>query len=166
MHKDFMHKDFYLGIFGLAFAGAYYTMAEAIPRSLLADAIGAHGLPRVYAFVFAGLSLILVARAVVLRLCARPGAGDDGGEVITRPHLMRASGMLCIGIFYIVALPWIGYIPALAILTAATVHYQGGKVTWRAAALSVAGAIILWLIFVVALDIPQPPGLWPEIFAR
>jgi hypothetical protein len=165
MHR-FMPKDFYLGIFGLAFAGAYYAVAEAIPRSLLADAVGAHGLPRVYAIVFAGLSLILVARAVLLRLRAKPQAAEDGGEAITRTHLMRAAGMLGIGVFYIVALPWIGYIPALAILTAATVHYQGGKVTWRTAGLAVAGAVVLWLVFVIALDIPQPPGLWPEIFAR
>ena len=161
-----MHKDFYLGIIGLAFAGAYYAMAEAIPRSLLADAVGAHGLPRVYAIGFAVLSLILVARGVLLRLRAKPQADEDGGEEITRTHLTRAAGMLGIGVFYIVALPWIGYIPALAILTVATVHYQGGKITRRTVALAVVGALVLWAIFVVALDIPQPPGLWPEIFAR
>ncbi len=159
-----MNKDFYLGVIGLAFAGAYYAMAEAIPRSMLADNVGAHGLPRVYAAVFAVLSLILVMRAVLLRL--RAGAGADGEGEITRIHLTRAAGMLGIGIFYIVALPWIGYIPALAVLTAATVHYQGGRITRRTIGLTIGGAVILWLIFVVVLDIPQPAGLWPEIFAR
>jgi len=30
--------------------------------------------------------------------------------------------------------------------------------------LAVSGAIALWLLFVVILRIPQPPGLWPAFF--
>lgn len=158
-----MNRDFYLGVFGLVFAGAYYVLAESIPRSMLADAVGAHGLPRVYAVLFGALSLILLVKAAIAR--AR-GASGDGGIELTRTQLIRAAGMLGIGVFYIVTLPWIGYIPALAALIVATVHYQGGAVGAKIVALAVGGALVFWLLFVAVLDIPQPPGLWPELFAR
>jgi len=47
----------------LALAIGYYLLAVQIPESQLADAVGPQGLPRIYAYVLGGLSLVLIARA-------------------------------------------------------------------------------------------------------
>ncbi len=48
----------------LALAIGYYLLAAQIPESQLADAVGPQGLPRIYAYVLGGLSLVLIARAL------------------------------------------------------------------------------------------------------
>ena len=42
----------------------YYLLAAQIPESQLADAVGPQGLPRIYAYVLGGLSLVLIARSL------------------------------------------------------------------------------------------------------
>ena len=42
----------------------YYLLTAQIPESQLADAVGPQGLPRIYAYVLGGLSLVLIARAL------------------------------------------------------------------------------------------------------
>ena len=69
--------------------------------------------------------------------------------------------------------PWVGYLVSIALLIAATAWYQGGTVTGerdtahparRILLVAASGAVVLWLLFVVLLGIPQPSGVWSEIF--
>ena len=48
----------------LALAIGYYLLTAQIPESQLADAVGPQGLPRIYAYLLGGLSLVLIARAL------------------------------------------------------------------------------------------------------
>jgi len=152
----------------LALAIGYYAVAGAIPHSGLADATGPAGLPKAYALLLAGLSLILIARSLATRrsglVTRKPGTGR-------RPTLesripspgSRAIGVLTIGIVYIWAVTWLGYVLSLAGLIAATSYYQGGPLTRQVAIVAVIGALFFWLLFVLLLRIPQPAGLWPGL---
>jgi hypothetical protein len=72
--------------------------------------------------------------------------------------------MLLIGVVYVVIVPWLGYLLSIALLIAGTAWYQGGTIHGRVILVSFSGALLLWLLFVVILRIPQPPGAWTSIF--
>ena len=155
-----MNGDVVLGCAALALAVAYYFAAAAIPDTLLSDTIGPRGLPKIYAVVLAGLALVLIAG----------GRGQWEGRTKKREGdasganplgLARPLGMLMIGALYVVVVPWLGYVPTIAVLIAGTTYYQGGVMSGRVAITAVAGALFLWLLFVALLDIPQPAGIWP-----
>ena len=148
-----MNRDVVLGCAALALAIGYYLAAAAIPDTLLSDAIGPQGLPKIYAVVLALLAIVLLIQSRV-----RP---DTTESHIDRRVLARVAGMLAIGILYILVVPWLGYVPTIAILIAGTTYYQGGVMSGRVAIMSTCGAIFLWLLFVALLAIPQPAGLWP-----
>lgn len=175
--------DLPLGVITLVIAVAYYVMAAAIPTSLLADTVGPQGLPKAYAAALAGLSLVLIARAWAARYRTQPwsstadhgasvadGAGGDAGAAAGAGlravgHAAgRAAGMLLLGVAYLALVPYAGYIVTLAALIVATTYYQGGRIDRRIATVGVSGALFLWVLFVVLLGIPQPPGVWPSIF--
>jgi hypothetical protein len=152
-----------LGIVTLAIAAAYYLMTLRIPQSDIADVIGAQGLPKTYAALLAGLSIILIVRALVARRTApRPptGAVTPGME---RNVAWRMFGMLMNGVIYILVVPWLGYLLSIAALIAATVYYQGGGFNRRVAAVAFGGAVFLWLLFVRLLHIAHPAGIWPSL---
>lgn len=136
----------------LAVAGGYYAAATFIPESQLADAVGPQGLPKTYAAVLAFLSLILIVQSA-------QAAPEE-----QRYALGRVAGMLAIGVVYIIAAPWIGYIPSIAALILVTIYYQGGAINRRVALVSVSGAVFFWLLFVFVLGIPQPAGFWSSLF--
>ncbi len=162
--------DLVLGVLTLGIAIAYHVAAAAIPTSQLADAVGPQGLPKVYAVVLAGLSLVLITRALLARRndnsSAPAGAEETAREAV--PSLpqatRRAAGMLLIGVMYIALVPYAGYIVTLAALIVTTTYYQGGRIDGRIAVVGVSGALLLWVLFAVILGIPQPTGVWSSIF--
>jgi len=172
-----MGRDLAFGIATLALSASYYWMATAIPESQLADAIGPEGLPRTYAVLLGGLSLVLIARSLGAR---DSGLGARGSPVESRipsaesriPNpesrvpsprspLWRVAGMLAIGIVYILVAPWLGYLLSIAALILATTYYQGGAINRQVAVVALSGGIFFWLLFVVMMRIQQPPGWWP-----
>ncbi|OFW51154.1 MAG: hypothetical protein A3G77_10925 [Acidobacteria bacterium RIFCSPLOWO2_12_FULL_68_19] len=151
---------------GVVVAAGYYRMAAAIPTSALADAVGPQGLPKAYAVVLAALSLLLVGRSLRTRNAdPRPRIPDPESRIPDpRFHLLRALGMLAIGVVYIAVVPWLGYVVALAGLVLAATWYRGGVFNGQIATVAAAGAIVFWLLFVRLLGIPHPPGVWPTLF--
>ena len=163
-----MNADVVFGSAALALAVGYYLVAATIPSSLLADAIGPQGLPKTYAIILAGLSLILIVRSV--RLPPSPGFGETGKPdldvsrkpTVSRP-LWRVAGLLAIGVAYVFVVPWLGYMASLAALIMATTYYQGGALNRQVVVIALGGAVVFWLLFVVLLGIPQPAGFWPSL---
>jgi hypothetical protein len=153
-----VNKDLAFGSAALVLAGGYYLMAAAIPQSLLADAIGPQGLPKSYAVLLAGLSLILIVRSMAGRRAAPRGSVRSAV-----PVLGRVAGMLAIGVLYTLLVPSFGYLLSLAGLIFATTYCQGGPANRRVALVAVCGAVFLWLLFVRLLGIPQPAGFWPSL---
>jgi putative tricarboxylic transport membrane protein len=146
-------RDGALGIAGLVLAGAYYLVAADVPESQLADAVGPQGLPKIYATVLAGLSLILIARSF------------SRGAVVDQkaPPMIRPLGLLAFGAVYLAVVPWLGYLLSIAALIAATTWYQGGIFNRRIVLVAAGGAVAFWLMFVRLLGVPHPPGIWPSL---
>jgi hypothetical protein len=163
--KDKAQRELVLGSATLTIAIVYYLLAIRIPESDIADVIGAQGLPKTYAVLLAGLSLILIVRAARARRTAdtpdRTPAQPAQG--LQRGVGWRVVGMLMNGVIYILVVPWLGYILSIAALIAATVYYQGGQLNRRTAAVAIGGAIFLWLLFVRLLHIAHPAGIWPSL---
>jgi hypothetical protein len=145
-----VHRDLVCAAAGLALAGTYYTAADAIPTSLLADAVGAAGIPKLLAVALALLSLLLVARS----LLAGARAETAGG-----PHL-RALGVAGLGFVYVMAAPYLGYPLALALLVAAATLYYGARPRPGVFLYAIGCAALLWLVFAKLLGVAMPPGLW------
>ena len=170
MNRSIVNRDFICGLCTLAVAIVYYFGAAAIPESELADAVGPEGLPKSYAWILAGLSLLLMINSFMGKGGARKSV-PGGAQAAVAPaaktssatgmrEVLRAAGMLAIGAVYVLVLPWIGYPVGIGLLVAATVLYQGGKITLGWLAVSVGAAALFWVIFVLILHIPEPVGLW------
>ena len=162
-----MQKDAVLGLITLAVAIAYYLAADAIPETVLGDAVGAAGLPKLYAYALAAFSLALIVRggrqsAVSSRQWAVGSGQEEGRQPAagSRQSVLRAAGVVLLGVVYIVIVPWVGYMPAIGVLIGATAYYEGVRNRW-AAIVAVCGAAFFWLLFVQLLGIAQPAGLWP-----
>jgi len=156
-----MGRDVAFGSATLALSAAYYWMAAAIPESQLADAIGPRGLPRSYAVLLGVLSLILIVKSLRTRAKVSPTPDPRSPVPGPRSPLWRVAGMLAIGVVYILAAPWLGYLLSIAALILATTYYQGGAINRQVAVVALAGGIFFWLLFVVMMRIQQPPGFWP-----
>ncbi len=155
-----MDRDLAFGGTTLALSAGYYWMAAAIPRSQLADAVGPQGLPRVYALLLGILSLALIVKSLRRRAVLR--SPSPLSSPVSSP-IWRVAGMLAIGIVYILAAPWLGYLLSIAALILATTYYQGGAVNRQVVVVALSGGILFWLLFVVLMRVPQPPGWWPPL---
>lgn len=152
-------RDFAFGTLMLAVGLAYYWLTTQVPQSTLDDEVGPVGLPRLYAVILVALSVVTIVRAALAVVRRQPPVRDDG-----RRQSWRFAGMLLIGVLYVAIVPWLGYLPSIAMLIAGTAWYQGGAINRRVVVVSASGALILWLLFVAFLRIPQPPGVWTSIF--
>jgi putative tricarboxylic transport membrane protein len=152
-------RDFTFAAVMLAVGIAYYALTTQVPQSTLDDAVGPVGLPRLYAIMLVALSLITIARVALAAVRRQRPHHDDASR-----QSWRFAGMLLIGVLYVAIVPWLGYLPSIAMLIAGTAWYQGGAINRRVLVVSASGALILWLLFVAFLRIPQPPGAWTSIF--
>jgi hypothetical protein len=139
---------------------AYYWLTTQVPQSTLDDEVGPVGLPRLYAVILVALSVATIVRPALAVGRRRQSPQPDR---VPRQS-WRFAGMLLIGVLYVAIVPWLGYLPSVALLIAGTSWYQGGAINRRVVLVSAAGALILWLLFVAFLRIPQPPGAWTSIF--
>ncbi len=152
-------RDVWFGTVVLAVGLAYYWLTIQVPQSALDDAVGPVGLPRLYVVILVASSVVLIVRA------ALAGGRRDAQQRDDMPRRSwRFAGMLLIGVLYVVIVPWLGYLPSIALLIAGTAWYQGGAINRRVLVVSASGALLLWLLFVAFLRIPQPPGAWTSIF--
>ena len=158
-----MGRDLAFGGVTLALSGAYYRMASTIPESRLADAIGPQGLPKIYAVLLAGLSLVLIARSLGAR-SPSPESRAPNPESRVRSPLWRVAGMLAIGVVYILVAPSLGYLLSIGALILGTTYYQGGTINRQVAVVALGGGIFFWLLFVVMMRIQQPAGFWSSLF--
>ena len=151
-----MVREFVCGWSALALAGAYYAAAAVLPTSFLSDEVGADGLPKMLAIALGVLGILVLCRAALrrgARAAGEPAAGAGGTA-----HL-RALGMLAFGIAYAALTPWLGYPVATAALIFVVAAYAGQRPSLRLAAISGAGGLMLWVMFVRLLGVAMPPGV-------
>jgi hypothetical protein len=173
MHEPSMPRNLIGGVASIAIGAGYLFMAMSIRASALDDTVGPAGFPKGLAFAMIGLGLILCLQSFwalrARRSAALTGAAADsveaaGDESHGLHGLLRAAGMLALGIGYLLIVRWLGYVPAIALLIIAAAVYLGTPFSWRVAAIGVGGAIVYWVVFVWVLRIPQPAGLLGGLF--
>jgi putative tricarboxylic transport membrane protein len=150
-----VRRDLVCAALGLALAVAYYAAADALPRSLLADGVGADGVPKLLAAALAVLSVALGARAVFAGAAAAPGRSDSG-----RLRHLRALGVAALGAAFVVLAPALGYPLALALLLLAATFYYGAAPSLRVVIYAAATAAALWLVFARGLGVAMPAGVF------
>ena len=143
----------------LIVAAGYFVASGEINRSALADEVGAAGVPVVYAATLAGLAVALAIKALI---AARFGAGTsgDGNFARVRRRLVRAAGMLAIGVAYLAVVAVAGYLLTLVAVVAVVALYQGERLGWRLAGIAAGGGVLFFVFFDRLLGVDMPAGLW------
>lgn len=166
-------RDVWVGLGAIALSAWYWREADSIPISPLDGAVNAAVIPKALAWAMVGFSVILILRALAVeamyvraaRQAARPAPRpEDEGRDFTPAQHLKAAGVLAIGIGYLLILPWLGYVPSMALLVGATSIYIGARAGAYSAGVAVAVAVAYDLLFVRLLDIPLPAGFWPSLF--
>lgn len=152
---------------GLAFSLVYINFARGIEDSLLADAVGASGVPVSVGALMAIASAALLVKGfmpVARRATGKEEEADDGGASASRPHLL-AAGLLLILAVYLLALPWLGYVVSIGLMAAAIGWFAGGREVKVLLGFTVFTGPILWFLFDFALKVRMPAGIWPALFS-
>jgi len=157
------------GALGVVLASVYVLYARSIEDSMLADAVGAAGVPTGVGVMLALASLALLLKT--LRSAAddltdeMPAPGMAASGVSRRPHAM-AAGLLAILAVYVALLPVLGYVPSIGLLIGAVAWFAGARQLLSVTACMVLAGPLLWLMFDWALEIRLPVGLWPQWLGR
>jgi hypothetical protein len=160
------------GVAAILIGAGYLTMALRLRESALADAVGPAGFPKLLAGSMMVLGIILCVQSLLAKRARRASAPVAAGGQIPEDEDLdadarrsgwigtrRAAGMLALGIAYLIIVPYLGYVPSIALLIVAAALYQGAAWSWRLPAVAAAGAVVYWLVFVQLLGIPLPAGL-------
>ena len=151
-------RDFVGGLIAFLLGSLYLVFAFRQRVSALADTVGPAGMPKVLGFLMLGLGVILCIQSAVHAMQTNaPGRYEWQGE---GKRLLRALGLVCLAVSYLVLVAILGYVPAITILLALVEVKLGAQPTWRLAFIAGGGAIILWAIFVLLLDVPMPTGIF------
>jgi hypothetical protein len=161
------------GAIGVAASLAYISAARSIEDSLLADAVGASGVPVAVGILMASASFVLLIKGLLLATKERgaggrsPQAPEDAHASPAspwRPHML-ATGLIVILAVYLVVLPWLGYIVSVGLLAVAVAWFSGGREVKSLLGFAVLTGPSLWFFFDFALKIRMPAGFWPVLFS-
>jgi len=152
-------RDIVTSLLIMGLAGVYYITADALPRSFLSDEIGAEGYPKLLSIALFGFACILLVQGFLSRHI-KTSASQKQKE---KHAAQKAAIMLLIGIGYLIAVPILGYAPAVGLLIFTVAVFQGEPVSRKLVLTGVLSACSFWLFFVYVLDIPMPAGIWPNL---
>jgi len=158
-----MHRDAITGIVLMVLAVLYYMMADALPKSLLSDNVGAEGFPKLLASALFLLSLVLLLMGLFKRRSANP-AEEQKKRALEKQGALKAAGMLILGVLYLLFVSLIGYPLAVGFLIAAVLLYYKEALSLKVVITAGIGGILFWVFFVFAMDIPMPMGIWARLF--
>jgi putative tricarboxylic transport membrane protein len=169
-----MARDAVIGLVLIGLAVVVWLGAEGLPKSPLGGQIGADGFPKLLAGSLGVLALVLIGQTLLVgrrggsRRAASvppPSAQPASPSAVNgwRPH-RRAAGMLAIGVVYLAVLSTLGFVFSTVLLLLAVALYSGRALSLQLLVIAAAGSAILYLLFVILLDVPLPPGFWPGLF--
>jgi hypothetical protein len=143
-------RDLGFGAAAILLGLFWYLQAAAIEDSLLSDAVGAGGVPKVLAAIMAGAGALLVLRTL---LRAPP---EEAGRAWLAHG--KALGLLALMVAYVLAAPVLGYPLAIGLFAAAVAVYAGAPVGLTPLAFGAGVAAVFWTGFVKLLGIAFPVG--------
>ncbi|MCJ7800018.1 MAG: tripartite tricarboxylate transporter TctB family protein [Polaromonas sp.] len=152
------YADRISGALGIALSASYVAYSQTIEDSMLADTVGASGVPN-------GVGLVMLLASAALLVKAKPPRVTDEMPAPTeagsgRPHV-QALGLLAVLVVYVLILPLAGYWISIALLLGAVAWLVGARTPKTLLLCAVLGASALWLLFSMALQVRMPSGLWP-----
>jgi hypothetical protein len=137
-----LRRNLALAALGLALAGACWAAADALPVSLLADEVGAGGVPK-------GLAALLALLSIGI-------AFTRESETAPMQDHLKALGIAALGFAYVALVSFLGYVISIALLAGGAALYYGARRTAGVALFALASAGILWLAFGALLGIALP----------
>lgn len=142
----------YIAIGGvcLLLGAAYLGLAVELPFGTL-DQPGAAVFP-----VLVGTLMIVISLVTVWEGWRM--LSGDAAEFPLGEDLRRLVGLVAALLVYFIALPWVGQLIGSACFATALVRLLSGKGWLRCAAYGVIIAILLHVVFVVALKVTMPRG--------
>jgi putative tricarboxylic transport membrane protein len=153
-----LSRDFMGGLVAVLAGGLYLSLSLKLRSSALADSIGPAGLPNTLGILMIILGLVLCAQALWQYFkSGRPKTSEWQGQ---GRRILRAFGLLCLGMGYLVLVKILGYAMSIAILLALVALYQGATASWRVLAIAAGGAATLWAVFVLLLGVSMPSGIF------
>ncbi len=159
-----MHRDSVTGIVLIVLAGLYYKMADALPRSMLSDNVGADGFPKLLSVALFALSSFLLVRGLFMRHPANTAEAQEK-KAHEKQAALKAAGMVLLGVLYLIFVSLIGYPLAVGLLIAGVLLYYKEAFSLKVLITAGLGGIFFWVFFVFALGIPMPMGIWAKLFA-
>jgi putative tricarboxylic transport membrane protein len=159
-----MTKSLACGLVTILVAALYLYAASGLRPSLLEDAVGSAGFPRLLGWGMALTGAVLVLQDLWARVRGRTVTEAEGwipSEAFragARRATLRAAGVVAIILLYLLLFEPAGYPVAVAVLIGATSIYLGAAPGRRTAFVALLGALALWLLFGVLLQIPLPMG--------
>jgi hypothetical protein len=155
------HTDRLTGILGIAVSSMYVYQASLIEDSLLADAVGAAGVPTGVGVVLLIASLFLFVKSFKSKASMLNETEEEPGEGGSQhPHAM-ALGLLLILAAYVFLLPILGYVLSVGLLVGAAAWFAGARRYTSLVLCAVLAGPVLWFVFDWTLEIRLPVGLWP-----
>jgi putative tricarboxylic transport membrane protein len=159
-------RDRLLSMLTLVFAVTYVSQARAIEDSLLADAVGAGGVPQ-----GVGIAIGVAAVALFAKTWARKtvgggaGAQPEGSErssgAMDEAGPMRTAGLVMLLLGYAAVLPWAGYVLSVITLLLTSGWLAGAPLRLPLIATAGLGGPLLWFLFDRLLQVSLPVGrLW------
>jgi hypothetical protein len=156
------------GALGMLLAAVYVLHTRGIEDSMLADPVGAAGVP-----TGVGVILFLASLALFVKSWRTAKSKPDRAEVLasdapggsSHPHAL-AAGLLAILAAYVALLPLFGYVLAIGLLVGSTAWFAGARGARSLGLSMLLAGPVLWSLFDWMLEIRMPPGLWPQWLGR
>ena len=151
-------RDFVGGIAAVFIGSLYLLFTLNLRTSSLSDSVGPAGFPKVLGILMVLLGFILCLQSIYHYFRsdkAKKFEWKGQGKVI-----LRAFGLLCLGVGYLLLVKTLGYAISIALLLFLVTMYQGAPVSWRVAAIAGSGAVVLWAVFVLLLGVSMPSGVF------
>lgn len=152
-----LSRDFAGGLAAIVLGSLYLYFAFQQRVSALADTIGPAGMPKVLGILMIALGLVLCLQA--LYQTYRLKVADSRQWQGQGRKLLRAAGLLCLAIAYLLVVSYLGYALSIAILLCIVALYLGAKPGWQLGLVALGGATMLWAIFVIVLGVQMPAGM-------
>ena len=147
-------RDALLGAVVAVFAVAYTAQARALEDSLLADAVGAGGVPQAAGLVLLVAALALLGKAGLARAAAPPGAAVGARQIAL------GAALVAVLVVYVLLLPGLGYIVSVSLLVGAVAWLAGARDRRAVGLCTALSGLALWAMFEWALKIRMPAGSW------
>ncbi len=149
-----MKSDVVIGALLFVLSAAMFALTFQFPEHTVA--LSPTFFPRIVAVGMAGLSCLLIARALVQPRPAQPAARLSLPDWARQGHVRRIAVMAALGFIYTLVLDSLGFLVATALLLAATVVLFMERRLIVIVPVAVLGSGALYGIFRVIFKVPLP----------